>query len=207
MAYTTYTKVQARLGDKTPDSVLVEEYIAEAKEWIDSLTNTTFEAGVASTRIFRAMSNMDSIIIDFATEITAVEYCVGIIAGEYQWQPFDINTYEIKPDNSTPKSRIHTKGLIRYPYYEGPYGLIRVTARWGYSNTAPLNIQRIALKYILETMKEDSIIPSRIKSEKLGDVSFTYETGANSQGKIPANPIEKLQNELMRYKDYGDTRI
>jgi len=202
MAYTTIQEIKKRLSNITVSNDVIQDYVSEAKEWIDTTTKTTFEESALSTKIYTPRMRDRIIVIDYATEVTKVEILTNRSQEGDTWQELLPVTYRLTPENTTPKSHIEFTASIGYPiYFEGLNASVRVTAKWGYSVSAPVQIQRIATTYVVEQLRQDGYADVRVKSEKLGDASFTYDSA--SSDKI----ISKLEKQLLQYKDWGDIRV
>jgi len=204
--YTTYDKIQARVPNTTLDFGLVAEYIAEAENWINQVTGTQFAPTIssASPKIYDTFPTSGSVVIDQAYEVVTVESLLTRSEAGNTWLVIDTTNYRLNPENSTPKTSIEfVDGLgVGYPiYFEGSAASIRVTARWGYSATVPTEITNIATRYVLEALRLDGIIDGRIKSEKLGDASVSYESRGSD------SVLSQLAQQLSKYKDWGDIRI
>lgn len=206
MAYITYTDIKNRLPNETLDFTLVNSYITEAEDWINSITGTQFAPTIssASTKIYNTFPMSGSVVIDQAYQVLTVESLLSRTVTGDTWVVIPATNYRVKPENSTPKTSIDfVDGFgIGYPiYFEGTEASIRVTARWGYSATVPVEIKRIATQYVMEALRMDGVINSRIKSEKLGDASVTYDS--TSSEKV----LTSLASQLTKFKDWGDIRI
>lgn len=202
MAYTTIQEIKKRLQNISVSNEIIEDYILEAKEWIDGITKTSFEETASSSKIYTPRMRDRIIVIDYATEITKVEVLVNRTDSGDTWQEIQPVAYRVTPENTTPKSHIEFTGSIGYPiYFEGLNASIRVTAKWGYSVTTPPQIKRIANTYVVEQLRQAGYADVRVKSEKLGDASFTYDSASSDM------IMDKLEKQLSQYKDWGDIRI
>jgi hypothetical protein len=206
MAYTTYTKIQARVPNTKLDVSLVSEYIAEAEDWINAMTGTQFAPTIssASPKIYDTFPMSDSIVIDQTYQVITVESLLSRTEAGDTWAVVPATNYRVKPENNSPKTSIEFVGGFGagYPiYFEGTQASVRVTARWGYSATVPSEITSIATRYVLEALRLDGIIDGRVKSEKLGDASVSYETRSSN------SVLDELAKQLSQYKDWGDIRI
>lgn len=205
MAYTTYNDIQLRLPNIALDEDIVNSYIEEATNWINSFTGTNFEPQTTSTsKIYSTKTLSSYVIIDYAYQVDTVEILAGRGISGDTWTVIDSLTYRITPENTNPKTAIEFNdqlGIGSPIYFTGGIANIRVTARWGFAPTVPQEIKRIALQYVIEMMRVDGVVEGRVKSERLGDASVSYDTSSGE------NILSKLALQLSKYRDYGDIRI
>jgi hypothetical protein len=202
MAYTTIEKIRKKLPNLDIPVSTINQYIEDAKDWIDNVTDTTFEHTELQTKIFTPKITSQSVSINYATEFSKLEVLVNRTEEGDTWLEVENTSYRVMPENSNPKMKITFLTNLAYPiYFEGVTSSLRVTARWGYSATAPVAIQRIATQYVVEQLKLDSYVEMRPMTEKLGDASVSYNFPSS------VKTIERLEKELMRYKDWGDVMI
>lgn len=204
--YTTYQDIQARFPNISLDEQLVETYITEAQDWIESYTGTSFAPTISSAtpRIYSTKPLSRRIVIDYAYEVETVEFLISRTQQGDSWQAVDSTSYRVTPENTTPKMAIEfidSLGL-NYPiYFEGSDANVRVTAKWGYSGTVPPEIKRIATQYVISIMRQDGVVDNLVSSEKVGDASISYALGQSSYD------IGNLAMQLNKYKDHGDITI
>lgn len=202
MAYTTIEKIKKKLPNLDIPTATLNQYIEEAKSWIDSVTDTTFEHTGFETKIFTPHVTAQSVTINYATEFSKLEVLTNRTEDGDTWLEVESTSYRVMPENSSPKMKITFLTNLAYPiYFEGVTSSLRVTARWGYSATPPLEIQRIATQYVVEQLKLDSYVEMRPMTEKLGDASVSYNFPSSIR------VIESLEKQLMKYKDWGDVRV
>lgn len=202
MAYTTIERIKKKLPDLDISTTTLNQYIEEAKDWIDNITNTTFEHTNLQTKIFTPNVTAQSVTINYATEFSKLEVLTNRTEDGDTWLEVESTSYRVMPENSAPKMKITFLTNLAYPiYFEGITSSLRVTARWGYSATAPIGVQRIATQYVIEQLKLDSQIEMRPMTEKLGDASVSFNFPSSIR------MIESLEKQLMKYKDWGDVRV
>ena len=201
--YTTPEDINRRINSNISSGVL-NDYIDDAKAWIDVVTNTEFGNTTASTRIFETRKNSSLIIIDQAYEVTKVDLLIARTEEADTWQELTTTSYRLEPENNTPKTIvrfINPLGTSFPIYFYGGVANVRVTAKWGYSEEVPRDVARIASSYVIEQLRVDGLVDERVKSERLGDASVSYGTVNTDE------VMMKLENQLIRYKDLGDFRI
>lgn len=202
--YTTLADIKRRVSSISISDSDITDYIAEAEAWIDSVTGTTFSVSTDTTKIFSTKSWMKYVVIDQAVEVTKVENLVSRSDSGDAWEEINSSDYRLEPENSTPKTLIRFfRGWYKpaYIWIEGGVANIRVTAKFGYSETPPAEIQRITASYVIENMKMDGVIDPTVSSEKMGDASVSYAI------QKPNEKIKALTKQLMKYKDFGDIRV
>lgn len=191
MAYTDQTKIETKLGQGLPSGITpadLDVYIAEVTQYIDTYTETTFEASGSSTKIYSTTPGITYIDIDPATSITAVEYLSNRSTSGDTWTAYETTQYRVLPENRTPKTSIYLYTVFPQ-YIEGGVANIRVTGIWGYSTTVPTDIQMVATNMVIDLLQDRGDIDKNIKVEKLGDISYTYESTSFSDKRDMYNKI------------------
>lgn len=204
--YTAYQDIRNRFPDIVLDVNLVNTYIAEAQDWINSYTGTSFAPTISSAtpKIYSTKPLSTRIVIDYTYEVETVEFLIARTQQGDNWQVIDPTSYRVTPENTTPKMAIEfidSLGL-NYPiYFEGNDANVRITAKWGYSGTVPPEIKRIATQYVIAIMRQDGVVDNLVSSEKVGDASVSYALGQSFYD------IGNLAMQLNKYKDHGDITI
>jgi len=202
MAYTDLTAIKRRLPNLDIQASTLNEYIDEAKVWIDGVTNTTFEESGFETRIYTPKITSRLVVIEHATQIQKLEVLINRTENGDEWFEIDSISYRAMPENSIPKLYVEFLSTLNYPvYFEGITSSLRVTAKWGYSATPPLDIKRIATQYVVEQLRQDGHADLKIKSERLNDATITFDIITSEQ------QIQKLEKQLLKYKYWGDIRV
>jgi len=202
--YTTVADVKRRVPSISLSDSDIQEYIADAQAWIDSVAGTTFEVSQETSRVYSTKTYMKYVVIDQAVSVSKVEYLQSRSDQGDTWHELETTEYRLEPANSTPKTLVRFFGGWYRPiriWIEGGVANVRVTGKFGYSETAPADIKRVATSYVIETMKLDGVIDARISSEKMGDASVSYST------QKPGDIFRDLQKQIMKYRDFGDIRV
>ena len=157
----------------------IDSWIEMSSEEINTYTNRVFEADTTATERKYDGNNLTKLYIDDFVELTSVEVDDTDITD-------DVLVY---PANTLPKNLL---------YYENAFTMdkqnVDVTAKWGYSVSAPDDIVFacivITAGKILFAQRT-----TEIKSEKIGNYQVTYEEGKRAD-------VEMVKHILNKYKRY-----
>lgn len=204
--YTTEAKVAAFL-DETIATGAATAFIESAEALIDQITGRNFKADTAaSAKLFDGNDEQD-LSIDDCVAVTKVE--VGsnfygdshdeVVANDAVGAGSDC--YYKLPNNALvngqPIIELHLRSRI---WVEGMANH-RITAKWGYSVSAPKDIEFAATvlaggMYIANRLKNGE---GAVKSESIGGYSITYDSGSESKW----NDYDAALKILDRYKKYS----
>jgi len=162
MAYTTLDQVKQYLrinAGETFDDDLINACIARSQAYIDGETHRTFESFVA-TRLYNAEKDVPcstQLSLDYdLLEATAITNGNG--------EAIDM----AEPTNNSPKYMILLKSGS-WTWTGTPIDAISVTGTWGYSATAPKDIEQACLRLTAFLYRQ--------KDAQLFDVTSYYEGG------------------------------
>lgn len=203
MAYTTQSKIETRLGQSLPSCITTADlnvYLDEVKAYIDAYTDTTFETTASSSRIYSVYPNNPVVPIDNVLGDIVVEYLTDRTESGDTWTAYETTSYRLLPENSERKSMIDFTVISPF-YIQARQASIRVTGVFAYSLTVPLDIQMVATEMVIDLLRDRDDVDLPVRSERLGDVSYTYEAQTFSQRREKHNVI------LNRYRQIEDLRI
>lgn len=152
----------------------VDEFIQFVEEYIDRETGRgTFVAEldgsdqmVSEARVFNGSGNR-ILEIDDAIEVDTVA------EGTDPATDYDDDEWITVPANKTPKTRIE---LLSGHFPRGRQN-ITVTAKWGYSETVPMDLKLAATVLVAGIIQTSNGSEGDIQSETIGRYSVTYKTG------------------------------
>lgn len=176
-AYTTIPKVEAYLLiDVKPDfEANVTRWIESISAYIEKATGRHFDAPVdeddATVRKFDGTGHPD-IVIDDCVEITKLETVIDGFADE-----IDATDFITYPANTSPITKISLLGGL-FPRVRQ---CVHVTGRWGYSETAPADIEFAATVLLGGVINESNQHDGEITSETIGSYSVSYNTEQQRQ--------------------------
>lgn len=183
--YTTKERVEKFLNKSITmeDALFVEAYIMPAEEIINNLTGRFFRADEeASARLFDGDSERD-LLIDDAIEITKVEVGDDDYGGSFtEVDPISgavADGYFKYPANYDDKNIPITSLILRSRSWMAGKQNNRITAKWGYSEVPPADIQQAAtiLAAGIYNFNRGGAT-GNIKSEKIGNYSVAYDVEA-----------------------------
>lgn len=196
MSYTTKAKLEKFL-DTTISGTDADDFISTSKEIINNITGRNFEADEnASARRFQG-SEVRTILIDDCIEVTKVE------KANDKWGDSltDITDQIITiPRNRNQAGRtIPIKGVYwkhgRFGTGEDNIENHQVTAKWGYSESAPEDIQ-FAATVLAAGMYSANRSEGSAESERIGNYSVTYGDDKHWSS------LERAKEILNSYKRY-----
>ena len=149
MSYTSLALVKAELKipiATTTDDTLIGDYVSLAQRIIEANpplgAGRLFEVASDTTKYFDVPSGLVLKLRDQdLCSITTVTNGDGTVIPS--------TAYVTRPRDTTPYYAIQLKRTTGYVWVwttDGPEGAIAITGKWGYSTTAPLDIQRCALR-------------------------------------------------------------
>lgn len=201
--YTNRELIEAKYGKELPVIItddILDIYIDEVQDYINSYTENNFEATASSSKIYSSKVNTNWIPIDDLLVLGKVEYLQNRTEEGDTWQEFVTTDYRMFPENSFPKTMIRFNTF--YPLYmEGGNANIRVTGVFGYSSTVPATIAMVATELAIALLRDRGDIDSDLRSEKVGDLSYTYNIESYTEKR------DKMNRWLDRYKKIPDIMI
>lgn len=174
MSYTTKAKIEKFLNISITDEADVTDFISAAKEIIDKSTGRNFEAEDEASERFFEGTDRSALLIDECIEVTKVEMASDAYGDT-------LTTIDSDDRISLPRN-YDSKGIpINVIYYKnGVFGIgidglanHKVTAKWGYSETAPSDIA-FAATVLASGMYAFNRSDGNVKSEKIGNYSVVY---------------------------------
>jgi len=200
--YTNETNVEAYglIDIDASFSSVIDSWIEGVENTIDQITGRNFIADdTASARVFDGNGSRE-LIIDDAIEITTVEAGLDDYGGNFIEIPATgSNRYFTEPANHAAKNVPITKIMLRARRFPSGIQNNRITAKWGYSETVPSDIEFVATVFTFGIANQQRQGGNSVKSEKIGNYSVTYnsENGRNSWG-----DFERALEILDSYKRY-----
>jgi hypothetical protein len=182
MAYTTKAKVDAQNNISVPQTVF-DDLLASVKAYIDRYCGKTFEA-VSETRYYDSKGGRCIVVDPFVG--TAVVETLNVDGTTYATLVVgQANDYLLYPLNSTTKWEIRlTQGVASF---RSGSSVVKITATFGYSTTAPKDIELAASRLIAGLYKDGQ--SNLVKSETLGDYSVSYDTVASRAAEMGISTI------------------
>lgn len=198
--YTTKTAVENYILqniDSSFDSQL-DSWIAGIERVIDNYTGRNFKAdSAASARVFDG-NGSEELIIDECIQVTLVEAGNDSYGDSFSTIPSTgSDKYFTYPANATVRQvPIHKLVLSARTFPNGRQNN-RVTAKWGYSETPPEDIQFAACVFVSGVLNQHRQGGEEIKSESIGAYSVSYNTDAGDNSWAD---FERSKQILDQYK-------
>lgn len=149
MAYCTVQQVRREIiTERSTDNALIEDAIGQASDYIDRITETTFEVTEDSSRFFQIGKDTSGALLKINQPLCALTSVTNgngdaIASSAYQVLPID---WQANGDLIT-GIRLTRSGLVKWRYTTYvEEDLIEVVGRWGYSTTVPPLIERAAIR-------------------------------------------------------------
>jgi hypothetical protein len=158
-------------------STTIDDIIAGVEKTIDMLTGRNFIADTeASARLYDGDGSQE-LLIDDAIEITTVEVGTDSYGGTFQEvSASGSDRYFKYPINASERGVPITKIMLSaHRFAEGNQNN-RITAKWGYSETCPADIQFVATVFVAGILNQQRQGGDQIKSEKIGNYQVTFNT-------------------------------
>lgn len=193
-SYLTSQTVQDELGITAPaDVALIGGWITRASRLIDRLTDRRFYTPTAAeTRRFD-VPTASVLYLDF--DLLSV---TALVNGD--GRTLTSGQYLLLPPNRTPKDAIGLRlssGVVWLPDPEGNYQqVIAVTGYWGYSASAPADIQQMCLELVRHWQGQRAA-GAGVAAKRDGDVGISYSAAVDD---IPADVRRRIL--AYRYRPY-----
>lgn len=176
MAYTTQEAIENYLLITIDSSFTtqVEAWIDSAETWINNYTDRNFEA-TAALKKFDGKGG-HTLLVDDIISITSfwmTENSSTADANTDTLQTTDYFLYQNDDPNKTPYNRIILNPDGNFQSFDWGLQNLWILGTWGYSSTAPSDIQMVATKLVsglIKTGKDDGV-----RSYSEGDLSVTYQ--------------------------------
>lgn len=195
MAYTNEGDIEKYLGvDISGLSAFITTVIAGVTKWIDNYTGKSFEADAEETRYFDGDGSREIIIDSFTG--TPSEVKILEVDGDVR-NTLDEghgNDYLAYPLNETEKQRLVLTSNASVGNFPNRIRSVQVKAYFRVATSVPEDIT-LAATMLAAKIIEKSLKGGPIKSQKVGDLSFTY----NNIDEV-AEPLG-IYNILDQYRD------
>jgi len=206
MSYTDKAKIELFLNKTISEDI--DFFIDAAKDIIDNITGTTFEATDPETRYFNACGG-NALLIDYAIDISKVEIGDDDYGGSFTEidaiSPTQSAGYWLQPENYNERGRPASKIVLRgYNFIKGINNQ-KIEGKWGYSETAPDDISFAATVIaggMYNAERGGSAGSGDIKSEKIGNYSVAYDVGTSSTSGTWAS-YKRALAIINKYKRYA----
>ena len=200
--YTTEEKIEEyMLKDINADfSEVIDGWIAGVEATIDLLTGRNFIADdTATTRLFDG-DDTDKLLIDDCTAITKVEVGNDNYGSSFrEISASGASRYFTEPANHSSKGfPITSIKLNADQFLQGTQNQ-RITAKWGYSDEVPADIERAATIFVAGIINQQTPGGDQVKSKRIGNYSVTYNT---ENGRNSFADFEQAMTLLEQYKKY-----
>lgn len=175
----------------------VEEWIEGIEAYIEKATGRVFVADAEASARYFTGDGTGRLLIDDAIEIVKVE--TGVDESGYGGMTeILVNDYLTVPVNAAAKGKaitgLNLRGVI---WPASPYGSVKVTARWGYTEEAPADI-RLAATILAAGIITDSDPSTRgVQSESVGRYSVSYRDDRQWKD------FDRVQSILKSYKKFN----
>jgi hypothetical protein len=169
----------------------VEKWIESVEAYIDNQTGRNFVADtVASIRSYDG-NGLQELLIDDCIEITKLE--IKTTDGDVILDDLVAGTdYFLEPSNELPKQSIRLYG---YRFNKGIQN-IKVTAKWGYSEEAPADIEHSATVLAANIIDFSNQSDGEIQTLNVGSYSVSFRDPAKR------DDFERVPEVLDAYKKY-----
>lgn len=201
MAYATTAQLKTYMGiTSSSDDALLGDCIARAQAIVDDYTSRVFESPADTTRVYTPIVNRASSGFGIAGDLED-DYTMGlsydiisvttITNGDGSNVP--LSAIVILPLNFTPGYAIRIKQSSGYYWtYTGtPEGSVSITGRWGYSLTAPKNIEQATIRLASQLYRQ------RDGSPDLSDVIISAD-GSQIVNAAMRSDVRQLLNPYRR---------
>jgi hypothetical protein len=184
-----YLLTEINIGFETQ----VESWIEEVEDYIDQMTGRNFVADtVASIKSYNG-NGRNELIIDDCVDITKLEI-YDTDGNLLEGNLVKGTDYFLEPANDTPKQSIRLYGHI----FSRGIQNIKVTAKWGYSVSAPKSIVNVATILVSNIISFSNQSSGEIQTLSVGsyNVSFKDQPKRDDFERVP-----EILNSFIKY-DY-----
>jgi len=197
--YTSITKIESYLTYTIEEYFVpqVEAWIASMEKYIDNYTRRNFIADAEpSARLFDGLGGV-YLGIDDCISITKVELGNDSFGDNFtEIDAGGLSGYYKLPTNNEADNYPIDKLMLRNSTWTIGIANNRVTARWGYSETVPEDIELATTLLVSLLISANSNIAGKVTNEKIGNYQVALESKKDEPDYIKA--IEILDS----YKRY-----
>ena len=192
MSYCTVDEAKRYLGiaeTNTNDDRLLSELVVRATGIIETATQRNFEAEADSTRYLHAWADVDGYDLIFGADccsITSVTNGDNVVVSASE--------YTTKPRNETPYYgiRLLSSANKSWTYTDDPEDAIEIVGRWGYSISAPWDINHAAVRLA------SALYRQKDNANDLDRAIVVSSTATVLPASIPADVMEILKPYVRR---------
>ena len=179
LGYTSKTKIEDYLL-KTIDATFetqIEDWIAAAENFINQYTSRVFIADAeASARLYDG-DNSVSLLIDDCVEVTKVEVGNDDYGNSFtEVESSGADRYFLEPVNYSARELPIRKITLRARVWVEGKQNNRITAKWGYSESVPSDIEFVATVLVAGICNQQIGGGDQITQEKIGNYSVSYSS-------------------------------
>lgn len=177
-----------------------QEVIDRAEQLIEKITRDYFYT--KTFEVYRDGNGKDKLFLKFIPHVLSVTEIKlsGVVLGA-DWYTFDINSVYLDPEAATGDD--YPELLLRLKYktrlFPKGQGNVKITGTYGWAS-CPVAIKRAAI--MLCRYENDntlySVHSSDLKSEKIGDYSYTMSDKTSSKDTTGIDEIDKLLKNYIR---------
>jgi hypothetical protein len=200
--YTTEAKIENYLLQDIDASFSsqIESWIEGVERIIDNYTGRDFIADTtASARVYDGDGEQD-LLIDDCIEVTKVEVGADDYGGSFtEVSSSGADRYFLDPPNaqSLDVKVPYNKVTLRSRYFPEGKQNNRITAKWGYSESVPADVEFAATVFVAGIINQQRQGGDEVKSEKIGNYMVTYNS---DRGKNSFADFERAMSILDSYK-------
>ena len=197
--YTTKTAIENYILQDIDASFnsQIDSWITAVENIIDKITGRNFVAdSVASARVYDG-DDTQELLVDECIAVTKVEVGNDSYGSTFtEVASTGSDKYFLKPDNYASKALPIYKVVLNARCFPGGIQNNRITAKWGYSASAPADIQFAATVFVAGILNQQRQGGDEIKSESIGNYSVSYNTDKNGNSWAD---FERAQQILSAY--------
>jgi len=202
MAYVTTAQLKSYMGiTSSSDDALLSACIDRAQSVINSYTNRVFESTADATRYYtpiidrlnNALGYTGDLVDDFTIDTNFdLISLTSITNGDGSNVP--LNAVITLPANFTPAYAIRIKQASGYfwTYTGSPESSVTIVGRWGYSLTAPANIQQACLRIASGFYRQRDGSPDLSQSIISADGSAIVSSAMRADVKQILDPYKRM---------------
>lgn len=177
MAFITRSQVEDYLNIDIPTALdaRLDTWIASAEKWIENYTDRTFEAETFVKKFDG--SNKRFLYVDDLLSVSNVWFVANQATADgatRKLSTVDWLTYQEDNANKTPYNKLVLNPDGNHDYFPKGFQNVWIDGSWGYSETAPADVQQACIKLVAGIVKTSKEEGSDIKQFSEGDFSITY---------------------------------
>jgi hypothetical protein len=191
--YTNKTEIENYLLINIDESFWdqITRWITDIETYIDNKTGRNFIAESASAKLYDG-DGSTTLLIDDCIEVTEVK--IGTDDPLVKDESGLDDDYFIYPSNLLPKTKIR---LVSGHFPSYPPQTVQITAKWGYSEEVPGDIQQIATVLVAGIINYSLNAEGEVKSMAIGRYNVTYKDEKQWQD------FERVSEVFEYYKKYN----